>query len=97
MNRIAPPVSGSYSAGDLVWNSAPSPGGNIGWVFTAGTQGAWKSVREYRDLIQGDRGAFIPYATIKRKVEAAMKCQDAGMTDFRARKIWSFPRAPKGL
>jgi hypothetical protein len=41
---VAAPVSGSYSAGDIVWNSAPSPGGNVGWVcVTAGTPGEWKA------------------------------------------------------
>jgi hypothetical protein len=41
---LAPPVSGSYSVGDVVWNSAPSPGGNVGWVcITAGAPGTWKA------------------------------------------------------
>lgn len=41
--RSTPPSSGTWSNGDVVWNSAPSPGGFIGWVcVTAGTPGTWK-------------------------------------------------------
>lgn len=38
----AAPVSGTYVQGDIVWNTAPTAGGNIGWVCTvAGTPGTW--------------------------------------------------------
>lgn len=41
----APPVSGTYSVGSIVWNSAPSAGGTPGWVcVTAGTPGTWKAM-----------------------------------------------------
>ena len=40
----AAPTSGTWSAGDIVWNRSPSAGGTIGWVCTvAGTPGTWKS------------------------------------------------------
>lgn len=40
---VGPPASGTYSTGDILWNSAPAPGGNIGWVCIAGgTPGVWK-------------------------------------------------------
>jgi hypothetical protein len=40
----AAPVSGDYLVGDIVWNSAPSSGGFIGWVCTtAGSPGTWKT------------------------------------------------------
>lgn len=40
----AAPVSGTYLQGDIIWNSAPTAGGTIGWVCTtAGTPGTWKT------------------------------------------------------
>jgi hypothetical protein len=40
----AAPVSGTYLQGDIVYNSAPTAGGTIGWVCTtAGTPGTWKT------------------------------------------------------
>lgn len=40
----AAPVGGSYSVGDISWNSAPAASGFIGWVcVTAGTPGTWKT------------------------------------------------------
>lgn len=42
--RNSVPNSGTFKVGDIIWNSAPSAGGNIGWVcVTAGTPGTWKS------------------------------------------------------
>ena len=39
----APPISGTWARGEIVWNSAPTPGGYIGWVCTsAGSPGTWK-------------------------------------------------------
>lgn len=42
----APPSSasdGSYEVGDIVWNTAPTAGGYIGWVcVAAGSPGTWK-------------------------------------------------------
>jgi len=40
----AAPVSGTYAVGSLVYNSAPTAGGFVGWVCTtAGTPGTWKT------------------------------------------------------
>jgi parallel beta-helix repeat protein len=40
----AAPSSGTWSSGDIIWHSAPSSAGNIGWVCTVGgTPGTWKS------------------------------------------------------
>ncbi len=40
----AAPVTGAWIRGDRVWNTAPSAGGNIGWVCTtSGTPGTWKT------------------------------------------------------
>jgi len=40
----APPVSGTYAVGSIIWNSAPASAGYIGWVCTvAGTPGTWKT------------------------------------------------------
>lgn len=38
------PKTGSYSVGDIVWNSAPRPTGWVGWIcIVAGSPGVWKS------------------------------------------------------
>ena len=38
------PLAGSYTQGDVVWNSAPTPGNVMGWVCVlTGTPGQWKS------------------------------------------------------
>jgi hypothetical protein len=45
----AAPTSGSYSQGDIVWNSNPKPGSVIGWVCTrAGSPGTWNRFGEIR-------------------------------------------------
>lgn len=38
------PNSGTYSKGDIVWNTDPKPTGFVGWICTKeGTPGIWKS------------------------------------------------------
>ena len=40
----AAPTTGTYAQGDIVFNNAPSAGGFVGWVCTAGgTPGTWKT------------------------------------------------------
>ena len=40
----AAPVAGTYAVGNIVYNTAPTAGGTIGWVCTvAGTPGTWKT------------------------------------------------------
>lgn len=40
----AAPVSGTYAVGSIIYDSAPTAGGYIGWVCTtAGTPGTWKT------------------------------------------------------
>jgi len=40
----AAPTSGTWNQGDIVWNTQPSAGGNIGWVCVAGgSPGTWKT------------------------------------------------------
>lgn len=40
----AAPTSGTWSRGDIVYNTAPSASGTVGWVCTtAGTPGTWKT------------------------------------------------------
>ena len=40
----AAPTAGTWSAGDVVYNTAPTSGGYVGWVCTAaGTPGTWKT------------------------------------------------------
>ena len=38
----AAPTYGSFTQGDIVWNTKPTPGGWIGWVcIGSGTPGTW--------------------------------------------------------
>ncbi|TMV47600.1 hypothetical protein FE783_21620 [Paenibacillus mesophilus] len=40
----AAPTTGTYARGDLMYHTAPAPGGSIGWVCTAaGSPGTWKA------------------------------------------------------
>jgi hypothetical protein len=42
--NTAAPTTGAWNVGDIVYNSAPTAGGTIGWVCTtAGTPGTWKT------------------------------------------------------
>ena len=42
LRAAAPPATGTWSRGDLVWNSAPWPGSPSGWVCTQdGAPGVW--------------------------------------------------------
>ena len=44
MASYAVPTSGTWNRGDVVWNTQPSAGNNIGWVcIAAGTPGTWKT------------------------------------------------------
>ena len=39
----AAPTAGTWDLGDVVWNTAPTAGGKVGWVCTtAGSPGTWK-------------------------------------------------------
>ena len=41
---FAAPTTGTYASGDIIFNSAPTAGGFIGWVcVTSGTPGTWKT------------------------------------------------------
>jgi hypothetical protein len=43
-NGASPRASGNWEQGDIVWNSSPTAGGNVGWVCTAdGNPGTWKT------------------------------------------------------
>ena len=40
----AAPVTGTWAQGDIVYNTACAPGGNVGWICTTGgTSGTWKT------------------------------------------------------
>lgn len=44
-----PPISGNYSAGDIVWNTDPRQSSYVGWVCTrAGDPGVWHQFGEIR-------------------------------------------------
>lgn len=39
-----PPVKGTFSVGDICWNSQPKVGGHVGWIcLRAGSPGSWYS------------------------------------------------------
>ncbi len=42
MSGTSAPQGGSYTQGDIVWNSEPNPGSHVGWVcIKAGNPGLW--------------------------------------------------------
>lgn len=42
VTRATAPATGTWSRGDIAWNSTPSAGGSAGWICTvAGTPGTW--------------------------------------------------------
>jgi hypothetical protein len=44
LSATAAPTAGTWAVGQIVFNSAPTAGGNIGWVcVTAGSPGTWKA------------------------------------------------------
>jgi len=44
IHAAASPVAGYWAVGEIVYNSAPTAGGTLGWVCTtAGTPGTWKT------------------------------------------------------
>lgn len=43
------PTSGNYGQGDIIWNSNPRVGGNVGWICTrAGSPGVWNRFGDIR-------------------------------------------------
>jgi hypothetical protein len=43
--RTAAPTTGTWTQGDIVWNTTPAAGGAPGWVcVTSGTPGTWKAM-----------------------------------------------------
>jgi hypothetical protein len=43
LSATAPPTAGTWTVGQIVFNSAPTAGGVIGWVCTtSGSPGTWK-------------------------------------------------------
>ena len=49
MKGSEPPSGGSFTTGDIVWNSDPQPGRHIGWVCVkAGNPGIWSTFGEIR-------------------------------------------------
>lgn len=49
LKGVEPPSGGSFTQGDIVWNSNPQPGNFVGWVCTkAGNPGVWATFGEIR-------------------------------------------------
>jgi hypothetical protein len=50
LSANAPPTSGTYNVGDIVWNAAPRVGVGIGWVcLRAGSPGLWYPFGEIKE------------------------------------------------
>lgn len=50
MYASEPPTEGSYSVGDIIWNSAPRVGMGVGWVcLRAGNPGSWHSFGDIKE------------------------------------------------
>lgn len=50
LSADAPPRSGTYGVGDIVWNSAPTVGRFVGWVcLKAGSPGSWFPFGEIKE------------------------------------------------
>jgi hypothetical protein len=50
MFAAAPPTSGTYNVGDMVWNDRPRVGGTVGWYcLRAGTPGVWNPFGEIKE------------------------------------------------
>jgi hypothetical protein len=50
MYAAAPPTEGTYTVGDIIWNSNPRVGIGIGWVcLRAGSPGAWYPFGEIKE------------------------------------------------
>jgi hypothetical protein len=79
----AAPTTGTWAAGSVVWNSAPTAGGAAGWVCTvAGTPGTWKVMAATdiaRASAQADSAA-IDVAALKTDFNALLaKLRAAGL------------------
>lgn len=49
LKGVEAPTSGSFTQGDIVWNSNPQPGNFVGWVCVkAGNPGMWATFGEIR-------------------------------------------------
>jgi hypothetical protein len=73
---IAMPSTGTWAAGDRVWNQAPSAGGPVGWICrTAGTPGTWEvfaTMAQQSGITQaGDANITFAPATSRGQLEYA--------------------------
>ena len=49
LKGVEAPSGGSFTQGDIVWNSDPQPGSYVGWICTkAGNPGVWSAFGEIR-------------------------------------------------
>ncbi|PZG17798.1 hypothetical protein C1I95_14710 [Micromonospora craterilacus] len=61
----APPSSGTWPRGAVVWNTTPSLGGPVGWVCTtAGTPGVWSQFGARQSVWNGPAGNALAGASI---------------------------------
>jgi len=80
----APPTSGSYSLGQIIYNASPAPGGFVGWICTTAGYAAaqtWAASKSY------GKGARIRFGS---RVYEAANVGSSGAS------IPNFPTAPGG-
>jgi len=42
-DNVSPPTSGSWTKGDIIWNTEPAPNSSVGWIcISDGSPGIWK-------------------------------------------------------
>jgi hypothetical protein len=62
----APPTTGTWLLGDIIYNSAPSTGSSVGWeCVTAGTPGTWRSIGVISENIVMNYNGTATLAEIK--------------------------------
>jgi hypothetical protein len=80
LSGVSYPVSGYWSAGDIIWSSTPTASGNIGWVCTT-AGGSYSTTRS--DATAYAAGVFALWAT----GTTVWECTTAGTSDGAAPSI----------
>lgn len=75
----AVPTGGTWSTGDFLWNTNPSPGGALGWICTAaGSPGTWSPVYQFDPASPPAIGATAPNTVKATTVNATSGYQVNG-------------------
>lgn len=78
LEAAAAPAAGTWATGDIVWNTAPSAGGVLGWACTAGgSPGTWVTIR----AVAAQRSAYTQTYTTADKTIANPTAAALTVTD----------------